>query len=255
MPEMITVTTDGDVREITLARPDRLNAINQVMIAELHQAFDAAASARAVLLCGAGRAFSAGRDLAEASPATEDAAAVLREQVGPLLSHLYELPMPTIAAVQGACLGAGLGLAFACDMVVVAEDAMIASPFGRLGAVLDSGGHHHFARLIGRHRALELIYTGRRLTGAEAAAWGLVNRAVPLADLLTETRTLAQQIAAGPTAAFRISKRIIREGDQAGFRAALAAEADAQGEASRTRDYQAGMAAFREKRQPIFEGR
>ncbi len=107
-----------------------------------------------------------------------------------------------IAAVQGACLGTGLGLALACDIVYAADDARIGSPFARIGAVLDSGAHAAFVSRVGPHRALELVYTGRLLSGREAEQWGLVNRSVAGADLLRRTRELAASIARGPTAAF-----------------------------------------------------
>jgi enoyl-CoA hydratase/carnithine racemase len=176
MAETIRVVREGGLVEVVLNRPDKLNSINRRMIAELHQALQEAAEApaRALLLRGEGRAFSAGRDLGEADPENENAAEVLLNEFAPLLTQIYEFRAPTIAAVQGACMGAGLRLAFACDIVITADDAQISSPFGRLGAVLDSGGHFHFAQLVGRHLALELIYTGQRLSGREAAERGLV---------------------------------------------------------------------------------
>lgn len=257
MAETIRVVREGGLVEIVLNRPDKLNSINRRMLAELRQALDeaAAVSARALLLRGEGRAFSAGRDLAEADPENEDATAVLRNDFAPLLTRIYEFPAPTIAAVQGACMGGGLGLAFACDLIIAADDAQISSPFGRLGAVLDSGGHFHFAHLLGRHLALELIYTGRRLNGREAAERGLVNRSVAAAELEGTARKLAQEIAAGPTAAFRISKQVLLGALRGSYRDVLEAEALAQGEASRTADYQEGMRAFKEKRPPVFKGR
>jgi len=164
--------------------------------------------------------------------------------------------VPTIAAVHGACLGTGLGLALACDLVYAADDARIGSPFARIGAVLDSGAHAAFVARLGPHRALELIYTGRLLSGREAAEWGLVNRSVAGADLIRRTRELASTIARGPTAAFLESKRIVRRIMDAApsFTELLAAEAAAQGRASRTHDYQDGIAAFQEKRKPAFTG-
>lgn len=257
MAETIRVAREGGMVEIVLNRPDKLNAINRQMIRELHEVLSAAAEseARAVLLRGEGRAFSAGRDLSEADPANEDAAEVLRNDFAPLMTRIYEFPAPTIAAVQGACMGGGLGLAFACDIVIAAADAQICSPFGRLGAVLDSGGHFHFLHLLGRHLAFELIYTGRRLSGREAAERGLVNRAVAPAELAETARKLALEIAAGPTAAFRLSKHILLKTIGGTWADVLEAEAMAQGDASRTDDYHDGMRAFIEKRAPSFKGR
>lgn len=255
MPETIRIVREGGVTEIVLNRPDKLNSVNRQMIRELNEALNEAGNTRAIILRGEGRAFCAGRDLAEADPANEDATAILRADYTPLLTRLYEFPAPTIAAVQGACMGAGLGLAFACDIIIAAEDAQISSPFGRLGAVLDSGGHYHFLNLLGRNLALELIYTGRRLNGREAADRGLVNRAVTPAELAETARSLAREIAAGPTASFKISKRVLLNAHGATYSQVLDSEALAQGEASRTADYQEGMSAFKEKRSPSFKGR
>ena len=168
------------------------------MVADVHRALDEAAGARAVVVTAAGRAFSAGRDLSDAEPLTEDAEAILRDTFNPLLQRIADIDVPTIAAVQGACLGVGFGIAFACDIVVAADDARIGSPFARIGAVLDSGGHRYLVERLGPHRALELIYTGRLLSGAEAAAIGLVNRSVPADDLATEVAELARRIASRP---------------------------------------------------------
>jgi 2-(1,2-epoxy-1,2-dihydrophenyl)acetyl-CoA isomerase len=254
MSPLVRVERDGPVYEVVLSRPDRLNALTADMVAQLHAALDQVGDARALLLWGEGRAFSAGRDLSEAQPGEEDAARVLRELFHPLFLRLYRCPIPTVAAVQGACLGAGLGLAFACDVVIAAEDAFFASPFGRIGAVLDSGGHHHFVRLLGLKRAMDLIYSGRRITGKEAEAMGLVSRAVPADELLPTARQLAQSIARGPTLAFRLSKRIAQAAVTADYADVLDMEADAQGIISRSHDYTEGVRAFLEKREPSFRG-
>ncbi len=255
----VRLTIDDGFAELVLDRPERLNAMNAVMVRELLESLAAAETggARAVLVRGEGRAFCSGRDLVDADPAHEDGEAILRDEFNPLLARMAGLAVPTLAAVHGACLGTGLGLALACDIVYAADDARIGSPFARIGAVLDSGAHAAFVERIGSHRALELIYTGRLLSGREAAEWGLVNRSVAAADLVRRTREMAGAIAHGPTSAFLESKRIvrqIRDGSSA-FSEVLAAEAAAQGRASRTHDYQDGIAAFQEKRKPAFTGR
>jgi enoyl-CoA hydratase/carnithine racemase len=165
--------------------------------------------------------------------------------------------MPTFAAVHGACLGTGLGLALACDVVYAADDSRIGSPFARIGAVLDSGAHAAFVARGGAHRALELIYSGRLLSGRDAEAWGLVNRSVAGSDLVRRTREVARVVAQGPTAAFLESKRLVRRiaDESLSYRDVLAAEATAQGRASRTQDYAEGMGAFQAKRTPTFVGR
>ena len=166
-------------------------------------------------------------------------------------------PAPTFAAVHGACLGVGLGLALACDVVYIADDAKIGSPFARIGAVLDTGGHSFFVARLGSHRALELIYTGRLLSGTEAAALGLVNQSMPRESLLAHARKIAGQVAQGPTAAFMQSKHLVRRIDEEalGLFAVLKCEAQAQGAAGRTADYKEGITAFQQKRTPKFQGK
>jgi 2-(1,2-epoxy-1,2-dihydrophenyl)acetyl-CoA isomerase len=255
----VLLTIDGGVAELVLNRPDKMNAMNLAMVHDIVEGLrDAeAGGARAVLVRGEGRAFSSGRDLADADPLHEDGEAILRDIFNPLIERMADCPVPTIAAVQGACLGTGLGLALACDVIYAADDARIGSPFARIGAVLDSGAHAAFVSRIGPHRALELIYTGRLLSGREAAEWGLVNRSVAGGDLTRRTRELARAIATGPTAAFLESKRIVRTvlDEQSSFKDALELEAEAQGRVSRTHDYQDGISAFQEKRKPSFTGR
>jgi 2-(1,2-epoxy-1,2-dihydrophenyl)acetyl-CoA isomerase len=254
----VRYTSDGDLVEITLDRPDVLNSLDAATAGELRDALDRAegAGARAILVRGEGRAFSAGRDLRGADPLTEDARAILTGTFNPLIQRVADVAVPTFAAVQGACLGVGLGIAMACDVVVAADDARVGSPFARIGAVLDSGAHLAFFERIGPHRALELVYTGRLLTGAEAARWGLVNIAVPAGELLEHVRAMAKEVAAGPTAAFRQSKAIVRRlaGERLDLAAVLAAEADAQGAVAGGADYVAGISAFLEKRAPTFRG-
>ncbi len=262
MPESdqptVLLTIDGGVAELVLNRPEKMNAMNARMVREIMESLDTVESggARAFLVRGEGRAFCSGRDLADADPLHEDGEAILRDLFNPLMARLAGLAVPSIAAVHGACMGTGLGLALACDLVYAADDARIGSPFARIGAVLDSGAHAAFVARLGAHRALELIYTGRLLSGREAAEWGLINRSVAGADLVRRTRELASTIARGPTAAFLESKRMVRRiSDEAmSLTEVLVAEAAAQGRASRTHDYQDGIAAFQEKRKPSFTG-
>lgn len=254
----LRVTIESGVAEIVLNRPDKMNAMNGAMVRELLAAFESvdAEGARACLVRGEGKGFCSGRDLSDADPLHEDGEQILRDELNPLMARLADVSVPTIAAVHGACLGTGLGLAMACDIVYAADDARIGSPFARIGAVLDSGAHRAFVSRIGPHRALELVYTGRLLSGREAAAWGLVNRSVAGADLVRRARELAASIARGPTAAFKESKAIVRRilDEPSSLADVLAAEAAAQGRASRTHDYQDGISAFQEKRKPTFTG-
>jgi 2-(1,2-epoxy-1,2-dihydrophenyl)acetyl-CoA isomerase len=254
----VELVVAGAVGELVLNRPEKLNALDGEMVSALSDRLDQAEAAgvRALLVRGEGRGFCAGRDLAAADAAREDAAAVLKTVFNPLIRRIATFPAPTFAAVHGACLGVGLGIALACDVVYIADNAKIGSPFASIGGVLDSGGHFFMTSQMGSHRALELIYTGRLLSGSEAAAWGLVNRSVGRMSLLETARDVAKRVAAGPTIALLKSKRLIRtmEEGQLGLDAVLAAEAVAQGEASRSRDYQEGFRAFLEKRPAVFMG-
>jgi len=255
----VNLTITDSLAEVVLNRPDKLNAVNDAMADELIAVFDRAERerARALLLRGEGPGFCAGRDLADADPGNEDAEAILEGIFNPIIKRIASFPAPTFAAVQGACLGVGLGMALACDVTYVADDAKIGSPFARIGAVLDSGGHSFLAERIGIHRALELIYTGRLLSGGEAAQWGLVNQSMPKEKLVEHARSIAAQVAKGPTAAFTESKRLMRRIDEEGLGlfAVLRCEAQAQGAAGKTADYKEGIGAFQQKRAPRFVGR
>ena len=255
----VDLSVEGGLAEIVLNRPDKMNALNDTMLAELNECLDRAASqsVRALMIRGEGPAFSAGRDLADADPGNEDAEAIIEGNVNPLIKRIAAFPAPTFAAVHGACLGVGLGIALACDVVYIADDAKIGSPFARIGAVLDSGGHSFFVARLGTHRALELIYTGRLISGTEAAALGLVNQSMPRDSLLSHSRKIAGQVAQGPTAAFMQSKHLVRRIDEEalGLFAVLKCEAQAQGAAGRTADYKEGITAFQQKRTPKFQGK
>lgn len=259
MAAAVMLEIDGAVGELVLNRPEKINALDEGGARLLCELLDRAESAkvRALIVRGEGRGFCAGRDLSQAQPLDEDGEAILNEHFNPMFEQLAAFPAPTFAAVHGPALGVGLGLALACDVVYVADDAKIGSPFARIGAVLDSGAHHHLVSRIGAHRTLELVYTGRLLSGVEAAEWGIVNGSVPADDLLATVRAMAGGVAGGPTASFVASKRIVAQiGDgRSSLGEVLAAEATAQGAASRSADYREGMTAFQQKRPPSFTGR
>jgi enoyl-CoA hydratase/carnithine racemase len=243
------------VAEITLNRPQAKNSLRLDDMRLLANIIEEALAgpARCLLLMGAGDAFCAGRDLKETDPVNDDTRAIIVDLVNPLLKRLREAPLPTISAVKGPALGFGFGMALACDITLVADTAILGSPFRNIGAVLDSGGHHIMRERIGAHRAAELIYTGRLISGTEAAALGLVNRAVPAAEVDTAARAMARSIADGPTGAFRASKRILAEARP--FDEVVAMEAVAQAEAFAGPDGREGVAAFKDRRKPRFVGR
>ncbi len=156
----------------------------------------------------------------------------------------------------GACLGVGLGLLVASDVVYVADTARIGSPFANLGATLDSGGHALFFERLGAHRTLDLIYTAELMTGVEAVALGLFSRVVPEAEVLEFTRERAARVAAGATGAFLASKRLVGKlrDERIGLWESIADENRAQGELCASDDYAEGFAAFQQKRPPVFRG-
>lgn len=244
--------------ELVLDRPAQLNAMSPQMVDQLLDGLRAAreGEARVLLVSAAGRGFSAGRDITGAEPGREDGGQVLAQVFNPMVQAVADLPFPTIAAVQGACLGTGLGLALACDVVLAAETAKFGSPFGKIGAVPDSGAHKAFVERLGSARAMDLIYSGRFLSGTEAAAAGLVSRAVPDAELGDTAREYARALAKGPALAFAESKRLVRQISDSPTTLAevLDLEAQAQSRASRTRDYVEGFTAFLERREPTFVG-
>ncbi|KAM9862196.1 enoyl-CoA hydratase-related protein [Leucobacter sp. BZR 635] len=258
MSQEITLTITDGVAEIMLNAPARLNALGPDMLRGLSDAYAeaAAANVRALLLHGEGRAFSAGRDISGVDPRNDDVSGYLGGLVEPLLAQMSEFPAPTFASAHGACLGVGLGLLIATDVVYVAESAKIGSPFANLGATLDSGGHALFYERLGAHRTLDLIYTARLMSGAEAVAAGLFSQSFPDDEVLEATRAAATNAARGATQAFLTSKELIRElrDRRVGLWESMSAENRAQAALCDTPDYREGFAAFQEKRTPTFGG-
>ncbi len=255
---MITSTVADGVAEIVLDAPDRLNSLNPDDIAELDAAYAAAETAgvRALVLRGEGRAFCAGRDISGVDPRTDDVQGYLGGLVTPLLRRMAEFPAPTFAVAHDACLGVGLGLLIATDVVYVADTAKVGSPFAKLGATLDSGGHALFFERLGAHKTLELIYTGRLMSGTEAVESGLFSRVFPADEVLQQTRDAARAAATGATQAFLASKSLVRtlRDQRVGLWESLDVENRAQAALCDTDDYREGFAAFQEKREPTFTG-
>jgi 2-(1,2-epoxy-1,2-dihydrophenyl)acetyl-CoA isomerase len=257
---MIRLTIANGIAEVVLDAPYRLNAVDEQALADLAAAYDDAAAGvregtvRALVLRGEGRAFCAGRNLGAIEPGADDAYGFLDATLTPLLRKMADFPAPTFAAAQGACLGVGLGLLIATDVVYLAEDAKIGSPFASLGLVLDSGGHWLFTERLGPHRALDLMYTGDLMSGAEAVDGGLFSRAVPGNGLLEFTRAKAARAAGGPVPALVASKQLVGRirDERLGLWQAISGENDAQGTLSASDDYREGLEAFREKRTPRF---
>lgn len=256
---MIELTITDDIAEVVLNAPEKRNAVDASALREIADAYTAAerAGVRALVLRGEGKAFCAGRDIAQVDPRTDDAAGFLRDVLQPVLEQMASFPAPTFAVAHGASLGIGLGLLIATDVVYVAESAKLGSPFALLGATLDSGGHALFFERLGAHRTFDLIYSGRLLSGAEAVAAGLFSQAFPDDEVLAATRAAAAHAAQGPTLAFLATKEIIRglRDDRHGLWRSVEAENAAQVELAQTADFREGFAAFQQKRKPGFTGR
>ena len=253
----VEVTSDGGVLTITLNRPDVLNAFDAAM----HDAFASALrearrpSVRAVVVTGAGRGFSVGQDLRELHGETGDVAARLRRSYHPNVLTLRALEKPVIAAVNGPAAGAGLSLACACDIRLASDKAAFVPAFVNIGLIPDSGGSFFVSRILGFPRAFEWLCSGRRLSAAEAHAWGLVSEVVEAAALSGRATELATTFASLPTRGIGMTKRLLANAATATLEEQLELEAQLQAVATRSEDFAEGVAAFLEKREPRFSGR
>jgi 2-(1,2-epoxy-1,2-dihydrophenyl)acetyl-CoA isomerase len=265
--ETLLYQVDQGVGTITLNRPAVLNAISPQMIEELQAVLNAVrddANVRAVVLTGAGRGFCSGADLkarqrGKPSAAPPDASQAgterLRRTYNPLILAIRSIEKPFIAAVNGAAAGAGCNLALACDIVLASNEARFGNVFVRIGLIPDCGGHFFLPRLVGFHKAAELMFTGDIIDAHEAERIGLINRVVPHAELAKQTRELAERLARGPTRAIGLCKRTLNAGIAVDLAAVLDAEAEGQGLASQTEDHWEGVQAFLEKRPARFLGK
>jgi 2-(1,2-epoxy-1,2-dihydrophenyl)acetyl-CoA isomerase len=251
----VETTRDGAVLTITLNRPDVLNAFNAAMHAQLGAALDEAAdpAIRAVLITGAGRGFCVGQDLAEFA-GSRDVGEALRSRYHPNVHRLRALEKPVIAAVNGAAAGAGLSLACSCDVRIAGESASFVPAFIGIGLVPDAGGSYFVHRLLGYARAFEWMTSGHKLSAREALDWGLVSAVVPDEELAHHAAQLADRYAHMPTRGIAATKRLFDHAETATLDEQLALEAQLQSELAKSPDFEEGVAAFREKREPHFTG-
>ena len=252
---------DG-VARLTLHRPDRLNSFNDAMHAEVRDALAsvrADASARVLLLTGAGRGFCAGQDLSDRAvapgAAPVDLGASIERNYRPLVLALRSLPVPTVCAVNGVAAGAGANLALACDIVVATRSASFIQAFCKIGLIPDSGGTYFLPRLVGTARAKGLAMLGDKLPAEQAAAWGLIWRCVEDDAFAASVEALVAQLAVAPTSGLVAARRAIDAAAANSLEAQLDLERDLQRELGNGADYREGVAAFLAKRTPNFTGR
>jgi len=244
------VTRDGAVATVTLNRPDRLNALDRSTRWDLIGALrdvGADPAVRAVVLTGTGRAFCVGQDLA-AVEELDHADETVAGSYNPIAQTIADMRKPVVAAVNGLAVGAGMGLALACDLRIAADTASFACAFGKVGLVPDTAVSWYLVRELGYARAFWLAVSGRSVPASEAHALGLLNEVVPAEELADRARDLAELLASGPAHALALTKRQFRAVTEVSFEAALAMEARHQGDAGGHPDHVEGRTAFAEKR-------
>lgn len=260
--EFIETSLESGLLTITLNRPDKLNSFTFEMASQMKEVLMVAESndeIRCVLLTGAGRAFCAGQDLAEATEVSSDPDRNLSEIVYhtylPIIKGIRELEKPVVCAVNGTAAGAGANIALACDIVIASEEAKFIQSFSQIGLIPDSGGTYILPRLIGLARATALTFLGEKVSAEEAVEMGMIWKSYPADTFLGEAQSIAQKLAKMPTRGLGLTKRGFNAGFSNDLESQLKLEAKLQAEAGETHDYNEGVEAFLEKRKPEFKGK
>lgn len=243
---------------ITLNRPEKLNSFNREMALQLQSVLDECANddtVRAVYITGAGKGFSAGQDLAEVTdPEGPGFDVILSEHYNPIVMRIRALQKPVVAAVNGVAAGAGANIALCCDIVIASESASFIQAFSKIGLIPDSGGTHTLPRLIGWQKASALMMLGEKVPAAEAERLGMVYKVFADDAFAAESMKIAQTLAQMPTRGLALTKEALQLSFHNNFENQLQDEDILQNRAAHTHDYKEGVAAFMEKRQPVFKG-
>lgn len=256
--EHIIFKVDGGIASITMNRANRLNAFNRTMAFEMQDCLDLCAAndeVRAVLITGAGKAFSAGQDLAEIT--AEDGptmAEILSEHYNPIITRIRRINKPVIAGVNGVAAGAGANIALCCDIVVARESATFIQAFSKIGLIPDSGGTYFLPRLIGWQKASALMMTGDKVTAMEAERLGMIYKYYADEEFDNKLHELVSSLATMPTKALAFTKHALNYSLTNNYEEQLDMEDKLQQESALTYDYREGVEAFIQKRTPIFKG-
>jgi 2-(1,2-epoxy-1,2-dihydrophenyl)acetyl-CoA isomerase len=248
----------GSVLKLTLNRPDKFNSFNREMALALQQELDNAAkdpAVRSILLTGEGKAFCAGQDLSEAvdksGPGIEK---IVREHYNPIIQKIRSIEKPVVCAVNGVAAGAGANIALSCDVVIAASSSSFIQAFSKIGLIPDSGGTFFLPRLVGFGKASALMMLGDKVSAADAERMGMIYKVAEDSELQSQALQTAETLAAMPTRAIGLTKKLLNWSATNDLDAQLKSEGDEQVIAAQTYDYNEGVSAFLEKRKAIFKG-
>lgn len=253
----VIVDQKEGIMSINLNQPDALNALSDEMFIELINILKSAQNnkeVRVITLSGAGRAFCSGGDIKQMGKRTPmedfDRMALASE----LILTMKNLDQPIIAIVHGYAAGVGASIAMACDQIIASDDSKILFSFSRIGLVADGGGHFFLTRTLGPYRAKEVLFNAEPIEANKALQWGIVNRIFPLEDLHEEAMNYARKLSNGPSRSYSLSKKIVNEALITDLESILDKERLSQSIVRLTSDHKEGVAAFKENREPKFNG-
>lgn len=256
--ESIQFSKENGIATITLNRPDKFNSVNKEIAMGLQQFLKESAEdaeIRCIVITAKGKAFCAGQDLAEAThPDSPDLSVFVSQHYNPIIKKIREIEKPVVAAVNGIAAGAGANIALACDIVIATESAYFMQAFSKIGLIPDSGGTFTLPRLVGMARATALAFLGEKVPARDAVEMGMIYKYVADEDFEAEVQKLASKLAKMPTRGLAFTKLAFNKSLHNDLVTQLAVEEHLQSDASHTADYQEGVAAFLEKRKPVFKG-